>query len=136
MRKALIFISFCFVAMIGMNLFAENRQHDQIMKDVNATFAALKMDIDANMAATVQQDATKLEALFKEVELFWTPLRSKTAVQAAKSLESVSEDIAVAARANDLKRANPLYGGLGKTCKTCHDRHRVHMPDKTLKIRP
>ena len=136
MNKVLTTIGLCLIAMLAINLFAENRPHDQIMKDVNAAFAALKKDIDSNMAAQAQQDAMKLSDLFKEVEVFWSPLRSKSAVDAAKKVQAVAEDVANAAKTNDLKRADALYGGIGKTCKACHDRHRVQMPDKTFKIRP
>ena len=136
MKKVLGLIGFCIVVMVGMNLFAQNRPHDQIMKDVNATFTALKKNIDSNTAAEAQQDALKLSGLFKEVEKFWMPLRSKDALEAAKSVQTVADQIASAATANDLKRAGTLYGEIGKSCKACHDRHRAQMPDKTFKIRP
>jgi cytochrome c556 len=136
MKKVLGLIGFCLVVIVGMNLFAENRPHDQIMKDVNATFAALKKNIDSSMAVEAQQDAMKLSGLFKEVEVFWAPLRSKNALEAARTLQAVADEVASAAQANDLKRAGTLYGGIAKTCKACHDRHRVQMPDKAFKIRP
>ena len=136
MKNALVVIGVCLIAAVALNLLAQSRSHDQIMKDVNVAFAALKKDIDSNSAAAVQEDATKLSELFREVEVFWTPLRSKAAVVAAKSVQAAAQEIAAAAKTNDLKRADTTYGGIGKTCKACHDRHRVQMPDKSFKIRP
>jgi cytochrome c556 len=136
MRKERILIGVCLAFMLAMNLVAQSRPHDQIMKDINATFTALKKNIDSSTAAAVQQDALKLSRLFEEVEVFWTPLRSKSALEAAKGVQTLAADVANAARTNDLKRADALYTGIGKSCKGCHDRHRVQMPDKTFKIRP
>ena len=136
MKNAIVFVAVCLVAAVTLNLLAQSRSHDQIMKDVNVTFAALKKNIDSSSAAAVREDAAKLSGLFKEVEVFWTPLRSKTAVEAAKRVQTAAEEIAAAAKANDLKLADATYGGIGKTCKACHDRHRVQMPDKSFKIRP
>jgi len=137
MNKAIIStIGVCLVAAVGINLLAQTRPYDQIMKDVGATFAALKKDIDSKAEQDAQQDATKLSALFKEVETFWMPLRSKEALEHAKNMQGIAQNIVGAAKADDLKRADTLYAGIGKTCKACHDRHRVQMPDKSFKIRP
>ena len=83
--------------------------------------------------ATIQRVEAQPGQIFGMVE---TILKLKTALEAAKTLGSGASDVARAAAANDLKRADTLYGALGKSCKSCHDRHRVQMPDKSFKIRP
>jgi len=65
------------MVLVGRTVLAQSRSHDQIMKDVNATFGALDKDLGSNSATAVQEDAAKLSGLFKEVEVFWSPLRSK-----------------------------------------------------------
>jgi cytochrome c556 len=84
----------------------------------------------------VAADAERLEGLFKEVEDFWTPFKTKDALEAAGSGRSLSAAVAAAARQGDLTKAKAEYSKVGKNCATCHASHREQMPDKSYRIKP
>jgi cytochrome c556 len=105
------------------------------MRDIAPLFSQLKQNLDAKQAEAVAQDAAKLAALFKEIETFWTPLKSNVAIKAAKDMQDIADKIA-AASMSDIAQANALYETAGGKCKTCHDRHRTQLPDGSYRILP
>ncbi len=120
-----------------MTVFAQQkRPFDAVMKDVNATFGGLKKNLDSSAMPAAVTDAEKLQSLFKEAEDFWTPFKTKDAIDFAKGAQSASQAIAAAAREGNGQKAQAAYGSIGKYCKGCHDSHRELMPDKTFKIKP
>jgi hypothetical protein len=106
------------------------------MKDVGATVATLRKNLDAGEAGSVAADAGKLERLFKETEDFWMPFKTRDALDAARSARDLSGTIAAAAREKDVQKARTAAAGLGRFCTACHNSHREQMPDKSYRIRP
>ena len=120
-----------------MTIFAQQkRPYDAIMKDVNATFASLKKNLDSNSLSSAAEDAAKLESLFHETETFWSAFKTKDAIDSSKSAQSSSQAVAAAAKEGNGQKAQASYGSIGKFCKGCHDNHREQMPDKSFKIKP
>jgi cytochrome c556 len=115
---------------------AQKKNHDVMMRDIQATFSSLRMNLDGNNASAVAADAEKLEALFKETEDFWAPFKTKDALEAAATARGVSAAVAGAARQNDLAKAKAEYSKIGKSCTGCHASHREQMPDKSFRIKP
>src|SRR5215475_6134393 len=75
------------ILILGMGVFAcsasfaqQNRPYNDLMKDVAATYASVKKNLDANAAPTVAADAAKLQTLFKETEDFWAQFKTKDAL--------------------------------------------------------
>jgi len=134
-NKTACLIVSCFIVGMTLALSAQNRPHDRIMKEVGPAFSSLRKNIDGKMGADAARDATKLADLFKEVEMFWTPLKSSVAVKAAKDMRDIAGKIAAVA-ATDLSQADALYTTAGNACKTCHDRHRTQLPDGSYRILP
>src|SRR5437870_2394182 len=102
----------------------QHRPYDQIMKDVGATFASLRKNLDANSAASAAEDAAKLERLFTETEAFWAPLNTGDAVGFAKSAREASAAVGAAAKKNDIKAAQASIAAVQKSCTLCHFSHR------------
>src|SRR5207302_8955539 len=75
----------------------QHRPYDQIMKDVGATFANLKKNLDSNSGAAAA-DAAKLQALFAETEAFWAPLETGDAVGFAKNARNAAAAVETAAK--------------------------------------
>ncbi len=86
MNRQVVFIVIVIAAVfVFATAFAQqHRPYNQIMKDVGATFASLKKNLDANSATAAAQDAAKLEGLFAETEAFWAPFDTKDAISFAK----------------------------------------------------
>jgi len=112
------------------------RPYNVIMKDVATSFGALRKSVAAPDFATSAEHARRLERLFKETEDFWTKFKTKDALDAAKGARELSAAIAAAASAKDAQKLKTSADGLGRFCTTCHDSHRVQMPDKSYRIRP
>ena len=133
---ALILISVAAI-FAGTGAFAQQkRPYNELMKDIAATYAAVKKDLDSNVGAAVVNDAAKLQSLFKETEDFWSPFKTKDALDAAKGAQDAAAGIGAAAKANNLQKAQASYNAVGKYCNGCHTAHREQMPDKSYKIKP
>ena len=113
----------------------QHRPYDQIMKDVGATFASLRKNLDANSAASAAEDAAKLERLFTETEAFWAPFDTKDAVGFAKNARDAAAAVGTAAKGNDIKTAQASYSAIQKNCASCHFAHREET-GKGFLIRP
>src|SRR5438552_16080608 len=107
----LITIAVAGTVVVATAFAQQHRAYNQIMKDVGATFASLKKNLDANSAAAAIEDAAKLQGLFKETEAFWAPLKTKDAVDFAKRASDAAAAVGVAAK-SDTKAALESYTGL------------------------
>jgi cytochrome c556 len=136
MKPELSLIVVLICVSISTVLAQQKRPYDVVMKDVNGTFASLKKNLDSNSLPLAAEDAVKLEGMFKETENFWTPFKTKDAIDFAKGAQSASQVVAAAAKEGNGQNAQAAYGSLGKYCKGCHDSHRELMPDKSFKIKP
>jgi len=120
----------------GVSAFAQqHRPYNEIMKDVGATFASLKKNLDSNSAAAAAEDAAKLQGLFTETEGFWAPLNTGDAVNLAKRARDAAAAVAAAAKGNDMKTALASYAAVQKNCGNCHLAHREDT-GKGFLIRP
>src|SRR5215510_14959054 len=88
------------ILIFGMAVFAcsasfaqQKRPYNDLMKDVAATYASVKKNLDANGAPAVAADAAKLQALFKETEEFWAQFKTKDALDAAKGAQDAAAAI-------------------------------------------
>src|SRR5215467_7138148 len=117
MRKVFVLIAACGTMGAAIALSAQNRPYDQVMKEVAPAYASLKTHLDSQAFASAAEDAAKLDRLFKETENFWTPFKTKDALDFAKSAQTAS-------------------AAIRKSCKNCHDSHHESMPDKSFKIKP
>lgn len=129
-------IAIAIILISAITLFAQKRPYDQVMKDIGPTFASLKKNLDSNAFPAAAQDAAKLESLFKETENFWTPFKTKDALDFSKGAATASSAVAAAATEMNSQKAQAAYGSIGKYCKGCHDSHRELMPDKSFRIKP
>ena len=133
---ALILISVAAI-FAGTGAFGQQkRPYNELMKDIAATYAAVKKDLDSNVGTAVVNDAAKLQSLFKDTEDFWSPFKTKDALDAAKGAQDAAAAIGAAAKANNLQKAQASYNAVGKYCNGCHTAHREQMPDKSYKIKP
>jgi hypothetical protein len=133
--KRSFFIAGFVAAALALNVFAQTRRHDQIMKDVGATFEKLKASLDARNADALQ-DAAKLQGLFKETEQFWAPFNTKGATDAAKGAQTALEAMSGSIKANNFQQALTTYTRVGQYCAACHSAHRVQTADQSYRIKP
>ncbi len=126
MNRQVVFIVVVIAAVFVLaTAFAQqHRPYNQIMKDVGATFASLKKNLDANSATAAAQDAAKLEGLFAETEAFWAPFDTKDAISFAKRARDAAAAVGAAAKGNDIKAAQESYSVIQKNCANCHFSHR------------
>ena len=134
-RQFSIIIVIAGVLAAGMASAQQRRPYDQIMKDVGATFASLRKNLDANSAVAAAEDAAKLERLFTETEAFWAPLNTKDAVGFAKSVREASAAVGAAVKNNNMKSAQSSVAAIQKACGLCHFSHREET-DKGFLIKP
>ena len=129
MRKVSILIGICMLAALALTLVA--RQADQlppIMKQVGPTQQAMRKAIDSKSAADVATEATKLQGLFTQAAGVFKALKAQDAVDAANANAAAAGEIVKAAKAGTLDTAAASAGTIQKSCKGCHDLHRMEDP--------
>ena len=124
------------VGLLGSPAAAQKRPYNLLMKDIGAAFDSLGKALDGGNVATAAADAARLEGLFREIEEFWTPFKTRDAIDAAKGAREASGAIAAAVKGKDLPKARTAVSGLGRFCAACHNSHREQMPDKSYRIKP
>ena len=125
MKRQVALIVIVTTALIaGTTAFAQKRLYTQVMKDVGATFASLRKNLDDSSAAAAAQDAAKLQEFFKETEAFWAQFNTRDAVDLAKEAQEAVADVGAKAKGNDVKAAQTAFGAIGRICGDCHFSHR------------
>jgi cytochrome c556 len=137
-RKLALVVILAAGVIAGNASLAQQKQkpYNELMKEIAATYASVKKNLDSNAGAAVAADAAKLQALFKDTEDFWVPFKTRDAIDAAKGAQDATAGIVAAAKANNVQKAQASYNAIGKFCQGCHSSHREQMPDKTFKIKP
>jgi hypothetical protein len=137
MRKVSILIGICLLVAVALTVAAQQQENDlsPIMKDVGATMASLRKNLDAKSAADAQKDAEKLQMLFSQSEGFFKAMKAQDAVDMVTKDAAAAGEIAKAAKANNFDAAAEKAGAIQKTCKGCHDVHREQLPDKSYKFK-
>jgi uncharacterized protein len=103
------------------------------MKEVGAQAAALRR------ATTSEEDAadaaTRLEAIFTEVQAFWAAKKIDDATATAGEALASAQAVLKAAAAHDMDSAVQAAQKLSGTCNACHTAHRERLPDGTFKLK-
>jgi hypothetical protein len=134
-RTSVAVVAALVTTVLAADVAAQKRPYDLVMKDVGTTSEALRRNLDGKSTAAAA-DAERLARLFQETEDFWTPFKTKDAIEAAKGARELATAVAAAVRAKDLEKAKTAASGLGRFCTSCHNAHREQMPDKSYRIRP
>ncbi len=137
MRKVLVVIGVCMVVAAALTVFAQQRDLQPIMKEIQPTFGGITTGMRGRTmsAADVIKEAEKLQKLFQEVGSYMKDKNIQDAVGFAKDAETAAADLAKAAKAND---SDPMFAAqkvIQKQCATCHAAHREQLPDKTFKLK-
>ena len=136
MTRSDVLATVAIAVMLSGAVVAQKRPYDVVMKDMGVTFGTLRKTLDSGDLVSVAADAEKLERLFKEVEDFWTPFKTKDAIDAARGARDAFTAVAAAAKEKDAQRARTRVSGIGAICTSCHGSHREQTPDKTYRIKP
>ena len=125
---ALVFIVASGV-LAGATVFAQDgpyqgRPHDEIMKDVQATYRSLGENLEASEAPAVAEDAARLEGLFRETEAFWARFQTEDAIAAARGAREAVAAVAARVGDGDVEAAQESYSAVRGFCGSCHEFHR------------
>lgn len=137
MRKVLTVIAVCLVVAVGLTLFAQGRELQPMMKEIQPTFGGITtgMQNRGMSAADVAKNADKLQGLFKEVSGFMQGKNITDAVDLANTAANAAAELSKAAKANDADGMAAAQKTIQKQCGTCHAAHREQLPDKTFKLK-
>jgi cytochrome c556 len=128
MRRTSMLIGICVIAAMAMTLYAQTRDIQPVMKDVQPAFMSLGKNLQGNMAADAQKDAEKLQGLFKETAAFMKAQKAEKGVGWANDAATKAGDLAKAIKANDMTAAGAARSDLQKACATCHGTFREGAP--------
>lgn len=94
---------------------------DKLMKGVGSANGAMRKAADA---AATEAEATKLVALFKDAQQFWTARNNKEAADWSAAAMQHASAIATAAKAGKTEDVAAHQKELGGTCQSCHAKYR------------
>ncbi len=101
-----------------------DEDYDKLMKSVGAANGAMRKAAEGQMADGVAAEAKKLQALFKDVNAFWTGRKNTEAAEWAASAMNHAAEVEKAATAKDMAGAAGHMKLLGGVCQTCHAKNR------------
>ena len=116
-------------------LFAQGRNHDDIMRDIRAAYRSLGENLEANAAAAAVDDATRLEGFFRETEAFWTRLETQDAMGFAREAAEAAATVAARTGEDDIDGTQEPYEVIGDSCGSCHSAHREQL-EQGFRIKP
>ena len=93
----------------------------KVMQGVGAANGAMRKAADATATAA---EATKLVALFKDSQQFWTAQNNKEAADWSAAAAMHADAIVTAAKAGKMEDVAAHQKELGGTCQTCHAKYR------------
>jgi hypothetical protein len=137
MRKVLTLIAVCFVVAVSLTVFAQSRDLQPMMKEIQPTSGAIAagMQNRAMSKEDVVKNADKLQGLFKEVSAFMQGKNISDAVGIANDAANAAAELSKAAKANDADAMFAAQKTIQKQCGTCHAAHREQLPDKSFKLK-
>jgi len=114
---------------------SSEEDYSKTMKEVGSQNGALRKAVGSSSEADAAAAATRLEALFKDVQAYWDNKKVDDASTAAKNAVAASQAIEKAVAAHDMAAANTAMTTLAQQCMACHKEHREQQPDKTYKMK-
>ena len=125
-RAVVMMMGFATMVAVGVSVALSaqaktDEDYDKLMKAVGAANGAMRKAADPGAAAA---ESKKLEALFKEVAVFWTGRSNKEAADWATAAMNQAAAISKAAGANNTEGVAAAQKELGGTCQACHGKYR------------
>ncbi|HVY68845.1 MAG TPA: cytochrome c [Verrucomicrobiae bacterium] len=114
---------------------ADNEQMQKWMKAIGGSMKESKQALDGKDAAALAATAEKVQKAFKESADFWKKHKTDDAAKLSTDAANAAAATAAAAKAGDLDKAKAAWGGVGKTCKACHEAHREDLGDHKYAIK-
>src|SRR5205085_603124 len=106
--------------------FPSNRriQPADFSSEVNGSVGEVKKAFEDGKKDAVASGGQKLEALFKEVEVFFTQKSAADAVEFAKNVQVAAKELLSEATSGTKAGAQAAFAKITGACKGCHDAHR------------
>ena len=98
-----------------------DEDYDKLMKAVGAANGAMRGAAKEQNAAGVTAEATKMVALFKDAQAFWTARKN---TEAAEWAGAAMKHAAAIEKGGDMTATMGAMKELGGVCQTCHAKYR------------
>jgi cytochrome c556 len=137
MKRVFVIVCALSLAVVGNAMAAIGSEADYAaaMKEVGSTNGTLGKAITSGAAEDAAKASARLEALFKDVQAYWTAKKVDDATTAATSAVAAAQAISKAVAAKDMTAAGEARTKLGATCMSCHTAHREKTPEGGWKMK-
>ena len=133
---------FCLLAVMAFSLCTvraaeamDEKAFAKLMKEVGKTAKGMKDNAAAKNAEVVQKDATRVAEIYTQMAGFWKARKTEDAVKWSEDSATAATATAAAAKAGDWELVKSSWGGVGKNCKACHEKHQDKQDDGSYKIK-
>lgn len=113
----------------------EENAFDNVMKEINPAFTALRAAIDQSSADAAKTNTAILKKGFIAAAAFFSGRKTADATGFAEEALKLSTSIEQAAAAGKWDDARTTSGTLQQLCQTCHAAHRDRADDGTYRVR-
>ena len=133
---------FCLLAVMALSLSSvraadamDEKAFAKLMKEVGKTAKGMKDNAAAKNAEAVQKDAARVAEIYTQMAGFWKSRKTDDAVKWSEDSATAATATAAAAKAGDWELVKSSWGGVGKNCKACHEKHQDKQDDGSYKIK-
>ena len=124
------------VSLVAMTAFGQDgRPFSQVMKEIGGATGQVKKAFENGAKEDMASGGEKLQALFKEVEEFFTKRDAADAIESAKSAQAAAKELNSQAVSETKVGAEAAFAKINGSCKGCHDAHREELPEGGYKIK-
>ena len=110
--------------------------YDTAMKEVGATFRAVRSDMEAREGEAVIAGTTKLTELFGQVQAFWESHNVPAAAAIAAEAGEAASAITSAVENQAFQEIAPARDALAGACQACHNEYREPVDGGGFRIKP
>jgi len=125
-----------FVGVAQSGEISSEADYDAAMKEVGATFRAVRSDMDARDGESVIAGTTKLTELFGQVEAFWESHNVPAAAAFATQAGEAASAIRSAVEHQAFQEIAPARDALAGACQACHNEYREPVDGGGYRIKP
>ena len=133
---AVLAVSFCTALSTVRAVEAmDEKSFQKLMKEVGKTSKSMKDNATTKNAEVVQKDATRVAEIYTQMAGFWKARNTEDAVKWSTESATAAKAAAAAAKAGDWELVKTSWGGVGKNCKACHEKHQDKQEDGSYKFK-
>ena len=112
----------------------DDAKFEEWMKSVDTSAKVLRK-LEKKTGTETVESAEKIGVAYENMIGYWRQKNAADAVKLSEEGKAAAVELASAANAGDVEKADAAFKKVGGTCRPCHVAHREKLPDGKYKIK-